>query len=134
MRVLLDTDICSYLLKRTSPELIERVSATKPGELAVSAVTAFELHYGVQRLTDAERWLGVVRAFLDNLDILPFDALAAREAAAVRAELARAGTPIGAYDLLIAGHARAVGSTLVTNNEREFRRVSGLRVANWLRE
>lgn len=132
MKVLLDTDICSYLLKRTHPALVDRVRASSPGELSISAVTVFELEFGARRLPEADRWLDVIGAFLANLEILPFDTPAAREAAGVRAELESDGRPIGAYDLLIAGHARALGATLVTNNTRGFSRVGNLRIDNWV--
>lgn len=132
MTLVLDTDICSYLLKRRHPKLIERVAQTEVGELAVSSVTSFELRFGVRRLREAGRWAGVIEAFLRNLQVLPFDEHAAAAAADIRAELEAVGTPIGAYDLLIAGHVRALGWTLVTNNRREFRRVSGLVLEDWL--
>jgi tRNA(fMet)-specific endonuclease VapC len=128
----LDTDVCSYLLKRSHPVLIERVLGCATGELAVSAVTAFELHYGALRLPTPNRWMPIIDRFLQNFEVLPFQGSAARAAGEVRAELAAAGEPIGAYDLLIAGHVRALDATLVTNNTREFSRVPGLRIENWL--
>jgi tRNA(fMet)-specific endonuclease VapC len=131
---ILDTDVCSYLMKRTQPALIERVKSFAPRELKVSAVTVFELEYGILRSERHEQLRRVVRAFLDNVEVLDWTAPAAREAGAVRAELAAAGTPIGSYDLLIAGHARSLKATLVTNNLREFSRVSGLRLEDWAAE
>jgi len=128
----LDTDICSYLLKRSHPELIERVASVEPGELGISAVTSFELRFGVRRLRKPGRWVHVIEAFLRNLRVLAFDERAATATADIRAELEAAGTPIGAYDLLIAGHVRALGSILVTNNQREFARVRGLALENWV--
>jgi tRNA(fMet)-specific endonuclease VapC len=128
----LDTDICSYLMKRSQPALIERVRAFAPRELKVSVVTLFELEYGILRSERREHLRRVVRAFLENVEVLTWTADAAQEAGAVRAELAAAGTPIGGYDLLIAGHARNLDATLVTNNVREFSRVSGLRLADWV--
>ncbi len=132
MTFVLDTDICSYLLKRSHPKLIERVADVEAGELTISAVTSFELQFGVRRLPQPGRWTHVIEAFLSNLQVLPFDEAAAAAAADIRAELEGDGTPIGAYDLLIAGHVRALGSTLVTNNEREFERVRGLTLENWV--
>jgi len=130
---LLDTDTCSYLMKRTHPALIERVRAFRPGELKVSVVTQYELEYGVRRSDRVEELGLVVAAFIGNVEVLPFDVPAARRAAQVRCELAAAGTMIGSYDLLIAGHTLVLGATLVTNNTQEFRRVPGLRVENWTR-
>jgi len=127
----LDTDICSYLMKRTQPALIERVKAFALRELKVSVVTLFELEYGILRGERRDHLRRVVQAFLENVEVLTWTASAACEAGAVRAELAGAGSPIGAYDLLIAGHVRSLDATLVTNNLREFSRVSGLLLADW---
>lgn len=128
----LDTDICSYLMKRSSPALIERVRAFAPRELKVSAVTLFELEYGILRSERRDHLRRVVRAFLENVEVLSWTPSAAQNAGAVRAELAAAGSPIGSYDLLIAGHVRSLDATLVTNNLREFSRVSRLRLADWV--
>lgn len=129
--ILLGTDICSYLMKRTHPALIERVKTFAPGELNVSVVTAFELEFGARRSERYDSLRRVIQAFLDNVEILPFELPAARQAAAIRAELASTGRTIGAYDLLIAGHARSLDATLVTNNVGEFSRVTDLRFENW---
>ena len=131
MTFVLDTDVCSYLVKRSHPALIERVREFAPRELKVSVVTLYELEYGIHRSGRPEPLRRVVEAFLGNLEILPWTAGAATEAAAVRAELVAAGNPIGAHELLIAGHARSLGATLVTHNLREFSRVAGLRLADW---
>jgi tRNA(fMet)-specific endonuclease VapC len=129
---ILDTDICSYLMKRSQPALIERVKAFAPRDLKISVITLFELEYGIQRSDRRDVLRRVVRAFLENVELLDWSESAAREAGAVRAELAAAGSPIGAYDLQIAGHARSLDATLVTNNAREFSRVSGLRLEDWI--
>lgn len=129
---ILDTDICSYLMKRTQTALIERVKAFAPRDLKVSVITLFELEYGILRSNRRDSLRRVVRAFLENVELLAWTDSAAREAGAIRAELAAAGSPIGAYDLQIAGHARSLDATLVTNNLREFSRVSGLRLADWV--
>jgi len=128
---LLDTDICSYAMRRASARTVERISAHTVGELKVSAVTQFELEYGARRSARANELMTVVELFLANVEILPFDFAAARRAAGVRAALAASGRPIGQYDILIAGHALSLGATLVTNNVAEFRRVDGLRIENW---
>ena len=129
---LLDTDTCSYVMKRRSPALIERVGRFAPGELKVSSVTVFELSFGGRRSDRFSAIERVIRAFLANIEVLPFDAAAAEEAGAISAELAARGQPIGAYDLLIAGHARLLGAVLVTHNTREFGRVRDLRLDDWL--
>lgn len=127
---LLDTDICSYLMKRRFPALVEKVRGFAPGELKVSVVTVYELEFGARR--SAKQGIRrIIRAFLDHVEILPLDPSVAREAAEIRAHLAASGSMIGAYDLLIAGHARSLGAVLVTNNVREFSRVEDLRFENW---
>ncbi|MDY7092120.1 MAG: type II toxin-antitoxin system VapC family toxin [Acidobacteriota bacterium] len=131
MTFLLDTDTCSFLMKRSSRSLIDKVQQFAPGELKVSTVTVYELEHGLQRRPEAHQLHRVVNAFLHNVEVLPFDAQAARHAGAIRAHLERAGTPIGAYDLLIAGHARSAGATLVSHNLREFQRVPELSIADW---
>lgn len=129
--ILLGTDICSYLMKRTHPALIARVKSFAPRELKVSVVTAFELEFGARRSERYDSLIRVIEAFLDNVEILSFEPPAARQAAAIRAELESIGRTIGAYDLLIAGHARSLGATLVTNNVGELSRVADLRLENW---
>jgi tRNA(fMet)-specific endonuclease VapC len=131
---LLDTDICSFAMKRRFPALVERVRRFGYRELTVSAVTAFELEFGARRSGRYEALMRVISAFLDNVEILPFDHGAAGQAGAIRADLAAENAMIGAYDLLIAGQARASGSILVTNNIREFSRVRDLAVENWVEE
>lgn len=128
---LLDTDICSYLMKRSHPRLIERVRRFPPGRLKVSVVTVFELTYGAHRSSRRDEFLRVIKAFLENVEILPFDHAASVAAGEIRAELAAGGQPIGAYDLLIAAHALVLGTVLVTHNVREFSRISGLEIEDW---
>jgi tRNA(fMet)-specific endonuclease VapC len=128
----LDTDICSYLMKRAQPALAERVKLFAPGELKISVVTLFELEYGILRSQRREHLRRVVEAFLKNVEVLIWTASAASEAGAIRAELEAVGKPIGAYDLLIAGHVRSLKATLVTNNHREFTRVPGLVLDDWM--
>lgn len=131
MTYLLDTDICSFAMKRRFPDLIQRLMGFAPRELKISAITAHELEFGVLRSSRSEDLGRVVEAFLGNVEALPFDLAAARHAGAIRAQLAAAGTPIGAYDLLIAAHARSLGATLVSHNQREFSRVPDLLLEDW---
>lgn len=128
---LLDTDVCSYAMKRRNPALMDRVRGFEPGELKVSSVTVFELAFGARRSGRFDELDRIIRAFLANVEVLPFDPAAAHEAGAIRAELAAPGQTIGAYDLLIAGHARSLGAVLITHNTREFNRVQGLQVEDW---
>lgn len=128
----LDTNICIHVINRRPASVRARMAAVPSRALAVSAVTAHELSYGVLRSERRAENLERLRVFLSGIVVLPFDGAAAARAAEVRADLARAGTPIGPLDTLIAGHALAVEATLVTNNTREFARVPDLRLENWL--
>ena len=132
MSYLLDTDTCSYIMKRSRPALLERVMGFSPGELKLSTVSLYELEFGVRRSGHSARLRRVIEAFVMNVEVLPFDSAAAREAGGIRAALTAAGTIIGAYDLFIAGHCLAIGARLVTNNVREFSRVKHLAVENWM--
>jgi tRNA(fMet)-specific endonuclease VapC len=101
------------------------------GEICASSITAMELLYGAHKSQAVRRNLDVIEGLLGRIDVLDFDLSAAEHAGHIRAELAAAGNPIGPFDVMIAGHARSRGLCLVTNNESEFIRVSGLRLVNW---
>lgn len=130
MRFLLDTNIVIRVLRGDDDQLRHPLSE-HADQLAVSTITVAELHYGVGRSAEPGRNRRAVAAFLAFLDVLPFDTEAAEHAGDIRAVLAGRGMPIGGYDVLIAGHARSQGMTVVTNNRREFDRVPGLLVADW---
>lgn len=129
MRYLFDTNACVTLLNDTSPPLRERLHRLAPSDIGLPAPVAYELYYGACKSRHADRNLEL----LDRLEfeIVPFDAGDARAAGAVRSELEAAGLPIGPYDLLIAGQARARNLVLVTANNREFERVEGLVCEDW---
>ena len=131
MTFLLDTDICSFAMKRRFPELQDRFVQYEVGELKASAATEYELHTGAVKLGNSKRLRQAIDDFLSLVQVLDFDRAAARSAASVRAGLEATGRPIGAMDILIAGQALSIGATLVTNNLREFSRVDGLRIENW---
>lgn len=129
---LLDTNICIYLIKGQKREpILRHLEAMKPGEVGVSAVTLGELEYGVEKSARPEQNARALLAFLAPLAVLPFDTTAAKWYGVVRAALEKRGRPIGALDTMIAGHALALGATLVTNDTREFARVAQLSVENW---
>jgi len=128
---MLDTDICIYTIKN-KPQAVRRVFIAHDGQMCVSTVTMMELIYGAEKSSDPERNLVEVEGFLARLDVLDYDVYAATHTGQVRAELAGAGKPIGPYDQMIAGHARSRGLIIVTNNQREFNRVPGLRTVNWV--
>jgi tRNA(fMet)-specific endonuclease VapC len=132
MRYLLDTNICIYLIKNHPPEVPQQFRRHDPSRVAISTITIFELEYGAEKSSQKSRARKALARFIAPLGILDLDLRAAREAARIRAELERAGTPIGPYDLLIAGMAKSNNLALVTNNTREFSRVDGLRLENWV--
>ena len=129
---LLDTNICIYLIKGTDSVLRTRIEAHAPFELAISAVTVAELEYGVAKSTRVEQNRMALQNFLSAFEIISFDDKDAEQFGIIRAAVERRGQPIGPYDLQIAAQAITKGYTVVTNNEREFRRVSGLEVENWV--
>ncbi len=128
---LLDTNACIHVLNGTSDELIERFSKESPASVCVCSVVTAELFYGARKSRWVARTLSNLERFLAPLQSLPFDDDCAQHYGMIRAELARAGTPIGANDLMIAAIARHHDCTLVTHNIEEFRRVVGLRVEDW---
>lgn len=131
---LLDTNICIYLIKRKPERVLQRLRALDISTVGVSSITVAELQYGVAKSARPDQNALALAALLAPLDVLAFDDRAAAVYGGVRAELERAGTPIGSMDLLIAAHALALGRTVVTNNTREFCRVVGLKVENWAAE
>ncbi|HJM49607.1 MAG TPA: tRNA(fMet)-specific endonuclease VapC [Alphaproteobacteria bacterium] len=131
LRYMLDTDICIYTINNRPPHLRDTFNRHNE-HLSLSAVSLAELQYGAEKSSMAERNLAVVERFATRVEVLAFDQKAATQSGQIRAELAKAGTPIGPYDVMIAGHARSEGLILVTNNVREFSRVDGLRLENWV--
>lgn len=131
LRYMLDTNICIFTIKN-KPQVVREAFNRHHGQLAISTVTLMELIYGAEKSAAPERNLAIVEGFAARLDVLDYDIQGAAHTAQLRAELAKAGTPIGPYDRMIAGHARARGLTLVTTNLREFQRVPGLRVEDWV--
>lgn len=130
MTHLLDTDTCIGVL-RQRPGMVQRLSQVAPTDCAVSMVTVYELFCGLARALDPAKERQKVERFISAIIEMPLDRAGAEAAANIRAELERQDTPIGPYDLLIAGQAVASGLTLVTNNVGEFKRVSGLKLESW---
>ena len=128
---MLDTNIVIYTMKN-KPASVRAAFKKHYGRMCISSITYMELVYGAERSANPERNLTSLEGFVARIDVLPLDDSAAVHAGQIRAELANLGTPIGPYDQLIAGHARSQGLVLVTNNENEFSRVSGLRLENWV--
>jgi tRNA(fMet)-specific endonuclease VapC len=134
MRYLLDTDICIYIAKQKPRGVLARLQRLKPGDVGMSIVTYLELVFGAWKSQHREANLLRIQELEREIPVLPLEASSGRHYGQVRAELERRGSPIGAYDLLIAAHALSLGLTLVTNNAREFRRVPQLIVENWAEE
>jgi tRNA(fMet)-specific endonuclease VapC len=131
LQFMLDTNICIYLVKRHPSRLLEQFNR-RGGRIAISTVTVGELYFGAEKSERQAENFEALELFFSGLTVLPFPKDAASHFAQLRVELQRAGTPIGPYDMLIGAHARSEGLVLVTNNEREFRRISGLQVENWI--
>ena len=130
MKFMLDTNILIYTINNRPANVRKRFSRHE-GQLCISTVSWGELVYGCEKSSRPEENLTDIESMASRLEIAVFDTTAAAHFGQIRAELARLGKPIGPYDLMIAGHARSLGLVLVTNNVKEFRRVSGLRVENW---
>lgn len=128
---MLDTNMVIYTIKNR-PRQVRELFNRHSGQLCISAVTLGELIYGAEKSAQPERNLNDIEGMAARLEVLPFAEAAASHFGQIRAELAKIGQPIGSYDLMIAGHARALGLILVTNNLREFQRVPGLRLQNWV--
>jgi tRNA(fMet)-specific endonuclease VapC len=131
MLYLLDTNACVAYLRRADSPVRQRLAQHDPADIVVCSVVYAELRYGALRNADPARAQAQLASFLANFVSLPLDDPAAEVAAAVRADLAAKGTPIGPHDLLIAAIALANNLTLITRNTREFRRVDGLRLEDW---
>lgn len=132
MRYMLDTNICSYVLRSRPPSVKARFEKAGPGALTVSTVVLAELFYGAARHPNAAAIRREIGDLASRLDVVPWDEAAAEHYGAIRAALEKRGTPLGATDMLIAAHARSRGATLVSNDVRHFDRVEGLLVANWV--
>ena len=132
MKVMLDTNICIAIIKRKPPHVLKRFNAYKVGEIGISWVTLAELEFGVAKSQHLEKNQAALDEFVLPLEVATFDREAARVYGRVRATMEKKGTPIGALDTMIGAHALALGAKLATNNTREFSRIKGLTVVDWL--
>ena len=130
LKYLLDTNIVIYTMKNR-PQRVKRRFQQHHGQMGISTVTIGELVFGAEHSQQVERNLADLEAFTARLEVLPFDSQAAYHFGQIRAALYRTGQPIGPYDMMIAGQARASGLKLVTNNVKEFERVPGLLLEDW---
>jgi len=131
MNYMLDTNMCIYLIKRKPPEVLARFKQTEISQVSISSITLSELFYGVSKSAKSEQNFMALTQFLAPLEILPFGSEAAQYYGQLRTLLERKGPPIGSLDMLIAAHALSIPCILVSNNEKEFIRVPGLKIENW---
>ncbi len=132
IRYLLDTNICIYLIKKHPPEVFARFQQIQLKQLHIPTITLFELYYGIEKNNSQQRNSAALQNFIEPLTIVDFTLDAAKKAAKIRNQLHKKGTPIGAYDIQIAAIALSLNMTLLTNNTREFNRVKGLKLENWV--
>jgi tRNA(fMet)-specific endonuclease VapC len=131
MKLMLDTNTCIYIIKRKPPDVIERFYQTEISQIGISSITLSELFYGVSKSSKPEQNQVALTQFIAPLEILPYGDESAQYYGDLRAHLEKQGTPIGSLDMLIAAHALSINCTLVTNNEKEFIRISNLKIENW---
>ncbi|MCI5168261.1 MAG: tRNA(fMet)-specific endonuclease VapC [Candidatus Electrothrix sp. GM3_4] len=131
LKYMLDTNIVIYAIKNRPPQIRDSFKKHQ-GRMCISTVTLGELIFGAEHSQQVERNLADIEAMIARMEVLPLDNGVAYHFGQIRAELYRIGQPIGPYDMMIAGHARSSGLILVTNNTKEFKRVSGLRLENWV--
>ena len=130
LKYMLDTNIVIFTIKN-KPDHMRKLFNQHQGRMCISTITLMELIYGAEKSAAPEKNLAVVEAFAARVTVLDYDSLAAEHTGQIRAEQAKIGKQIGAYDQMIAAHARSRGLIVVTNNVREFERVDGLRIENW---
>lgn len=132
MRYMLDTNICIYSIKHKPESVFRRLQEHDPSEICISSVTYAELVHGVEKSQAVEKNRLALALLLANIEILDFDTLAAEAYGKIRADLEKGGTSIGPLDMMIAGHAKSLDYCIVTNNTKEFSRVRGLKLENWV--
>lgn len=131
MKLMLDTNICIYIIKQQPVTVLKRFLEYQIGDIGISSITLSELRYGVAKSTHQEKNTKALDEFITPLEVVSFDEEAAHVYGEIRAALEKAGTPIGAMDMLIAAHAVSLGIPLVTNNTREFVRIPTLNIIDW---
>lgn len=134
MKYILDTNICIYIIKQKPEFVLKRLVRHNPTDIGISIITYFELIYGVHKSSNPEKNLKALKDFIASFEVLDWGESEADSAGKIRASLEKIGKSIGPFDLQIAGQAMANGLILVTNNEKEFSRVKGLKIENWAKE
>ena len=131
MRYMLDTNICIYAIKHKPEKVFHKLQEVDPEDVCVSSVTYAELVHGVEKSAAVGKNRLALSMLLANIEIKNFDTYAADCYGKIRADLEKKGTPIGPLDMMIAGHAKSLDLTIVTNNVKEFARVDNLKIENW---
>jgi tRNA(fMet)-specific endonuclease VapC len=132
MKLMLDTNICIYIIKQQPVAVLKHFLEYQIGDIGISSITLSELRYGVAKSTHQEKNTKALDEFITPLEVVSFVEKAAHVYGDIRANLEKAGTPIGSMDMLIAAHAVSLGIPLVTNNTREFIRIPALNIIDWL--
>ena len=133
MKLMLDTNICIYIIKQQPAAVLKHFLEYQIGDICISSITLAELRFGVAKSANRDKNANALDEFIVPLEVVSFDEAAAHVYGDIRVTLERAGTPIGSMDMLIAAHAVSLGVALVTNNTREFVRVTGLTIVDWTR-
>jgi len=131
MKLMLDTNICIYIIKQQPVTVLKRFLEYQVGDIGISSITLSELRYGVAKSSHQAKNTKAIDEFITPLEIVSFGEEAAHAYGDIRATLEKAGTPIGSMDMLIAAHAVSLGIPLVTNNTREFIRIPSLNIIDW---
>jgi tRNA(fMet)-specific endonuclease VapC len=131
-RYMLDTDMCSHIIKEHPESVRQRFQTLALEQLCISVITYAELTYGVECSSSRRVNRPIIENFVRHLDVMDWDTEAADQYALIRAKLEGAGTPIGAMDMMIAAHAKSVKAVLITNNQKHFTKVKGLKTDNWI--
>ena len=134
MRYMLDTNICIFIIKNRPENVIRKFMEHEQEDICISSITYAELVHGVEKSQAKEKNRIALMLFLSEIQIIPFDDMAAQVYGVIKTDLQKKGTPIGPLDTLIAAHAKALNYTLVTNNIREFVRVEGLKLEDWVNQ
>jgi tRNA(fMet)-specific endonuclease VapC len=129
---MLDTDICIFITRKSEPSLLERIESVPLEQQCISVVTLAELLYGVQVSSKKKANQEAVDLFAQHIEVLEWTPDAAKHYAEIRADLKKKGQQLGSNNLLIAAHARSIGAVIVTNNVKDFGRVKGLKLENWM--
>ncbi len=132
IKYMLDTNICIYIIKKRPVQVIQKLQTMDIEQISISSITLSELEYGVSKSSNPDKNKLALAQFLAPVEIMDYNDLAAQHYGQIRASLESKGTPIGALDTFIAAHAKSLNYVLVSNNTREFARVEGLNVENWV--